>query len=196
MNSMNQFTQLLQRIDTGDALASDELLPLVYDELRRLAARELERDAAGRSWQATDLVHQAYLRLVDRESEPLWSHRGHFYAAAARAMRRVLVEHARRKTSVKRGGQHRRVPVEDCELASPQQAPDLLALDEALTRLAEIRPEVVQLVHLRYFAGLTVEQAAEALGISARTAARNWTYARVWLLEALAESRSDDAGGR
>jgi RNA polymerase sigma factor (TIGR02999 family) len=189
---MTDVTQILHRIDTGDTLASDELLPLVYDELRRLAARELERDAAGRSWQATDLVHQAYLRLVDQDAEPQWHHRGHFYAAAARAMRRILVEHARRKQSAKRGGQHRRVAVENCELASPQQEPDLLALDEALTRLAEHRPEIAQLVNLRYFAGLTVEQAAEALGISPRTAARNWTYARAWLLEALSDS---DSGG-
>ncbi len=182
---MTDVTYILQRIESGDAQASAALLPLVYDELRRLAARELRGDPAGDSLQPTALVHEAYVRLVDQSTEPQWNHRGHFYGAAAEAMRRILVENARRKQTLKRGGDRKHVPIDAERIAVPQRHPDLLALDEALSQLAQHRPEVARLVSLRYFAGLTMEQAAEALKVSLRTAERNWTYAKVWLLEAL-----------
>jgi RNA polymerase sigma factor (TIGR02999 family) len=162
------------------------LLPLVYDELRRLAAGELRGDASGNSVQPTALVHDAYVRLVDQNNEPRWNHRGHFYAAAAEAMRRILVEHARRKQTLKRGGDQKRVPFDEQLARAPQQdTGDLLALDEALTRLAVERPKLARLVSLRYFAGLTMEQTANALQVSRRTAERDWTYAKVWLLAAM-----------
>jgi RNA polymerase sigma factor (TIGR02999 family) len=186
--SMHNVTRILQRIENGDAHASAELLPLVYDDLRQLAARELKRDTAGHTLQPTVLVHEVYLRLVDQSHESTWKHRGHFFAAAAQAMRRILVEHARKKRSLKRGGQHQRISLEDAQLEAPARHPDLLALDEALDRLSELRPEVAQLVNLRYFAGLTLEQAADAIGISVRTAARNWSYAKVWLAAAISNS--------
>ncbi len=182
---MNHVTLILQNIEQGEAEASASLLPLVYDELRRLAARELCGDGSGNSLQPTALVHEAYLRLVDQTSEPRWSHRGHFYAAAAEAMRRILVERARQKKSLKRGGDCPRLPLEVNELASPQRHPDLVALDEALTLLEESQPKIARLVSLRYFGGLSMQQAANALQMSLRTAERNWAYAKVWLLEAL-----------
>ena len=182
---MTNVTNILCAVENGDSAASAELLPLVYDELRRLAARELRGDASGNSVQPTALVHEAYVRLVDQDDEPRWNHRGHFYAAAAEAMRRILVEHARRKRTLKRGGDRERIPFDDQSVPAPQRDPDLLALDEALTRLAAERPKLARLVSLRYFAGLTMEQTANALLVSRRTAERDWTYAKAWLLDAM-----------
>ncbi len=183
---MTNVTKILSAMEQGDSAASAELLPLVYGELRRLAAGELRGDASGNSVQPTALVHEAYVRLVDQNNEPRWNHRGHFYAAAAEAMRRILVEHARRKQTLKRGGDRKRVPFDEQLAQTPQRdAADLLALDEALTRLAVERPKLARLVSLRYFAGLTMEQTANALQVSRRTAERDWTYAKVWLLDAM-----------
>jgi len=184
---MSDVTQILSAIERGDPKASEQLLPLVYEELRRLAAAKMAQESPDHTLQATALVHEAYVRLVDQERQPHWNHRGHFFAAAAEAMRRILVESARRKRSLKEGGDCRRTPLDEAEIAAPARRPDLLALDEALARLAERRPDVAQLVMLRYFAGLTMEQAAESLGISLRTAERNWTYGRAWLLQAVAD---------
>jgi len=184
---MADVTQILSQIEHGDPTAAEQLLPLVYDDLRRLAARELQREPTGNTLQPTALVHEAYLRLVDQSSEPRWNHRGHFYAAAAEAMRRILVESARRKLTLKRGGDRERVALHADQVIAPQVHPDILALDVALSKLAIDRPDLTRLVSLRYFAGLTMEQAARALGVSLRTAERNWTYARAWLLESLQE---------
>lgn len=180
---MSQVTRILNAIQDGDKHAAAELLPLVYNELRQLAAEKMSRERPGQTLAATALVHEAYLRLVDCEQPQRWDSRGHFFAAAAEAMRRILIENARRKASLKRGGGYvRRVLIEDQIAASGEnRQDDLLALDEALTRLAKIEPQTVKLVELRYFAGLTNEQAAEILGMSPRTAKRAWTYARAWL---------------
>jgi RNA polymerase sigma factor (TIGR02999 family) len=185
MSEKSNVTQILQRVEEGDASAAEALLPLVYENLRRMAARELQRERSGHTLQPTALVHEAYLRLVDQSNEAKWSHRGHFYAAAAEAMRRILVESARRKRALKRGGDRERVALDPELIADTARHPDVLALDEALTKLAATRPELAKLVSLRYFAGLTMEQAASALGIPVRTAQRHWTYVRVWLLEEL-----------
>lgn len=185
MNEMHNVTQILKQVEKGDSSAAEALLPLVYNDLRRLAARELSRERSGNTLQPTALVHEAYVRLVDQSSEPQWSHRGHFYTAAAEAMRRILVESARRKLTLKRGGDRERVELDADQLPVSQRRPEILALDEALSTLAADRPDLARLVSLRYFAGLTTEQAAKALGVSLRTAERNWTYARAWLLETL-----------
>ena len=185
--TMTDVTRILSAIEQGDQVASAELLPLVYDELRRLAQREMRDEPAGNTLQPTALVHEAYARLVDQDSEPHWNHRGHFYAAAAEAMRRILVERARRKQTLKRGGDRERLPFDNQQMAAPQRHPDMLALDAALAQLAIDRPELARLVSLRYFAGLTMGQAAKSLQISLRTAERNWTYAKAWLLESLAD---------
>jgi RNA polymerase sigma factor (TIGR02999 family) len=187
---MSEVTRILSAIEQGDPHAASQLLPLVYDELRRLAAQRLAREVPGQTFQATDLVHEAYLRLVasgdaSAPREQHWNSRGHFFAAAAEAMRRILVENARRKASLKRGGDLRREELPESELIAPVPSDDLLALDEALTQLAQTDALAAQLVQLRYFAGLTSAQAAEMLGISARTADRTWVYARAWLLKKL-----------
>src|SRR6516225_6628233 len=184
---MNKVTHVLAAIEQGDPHAADRLLPLVYDELRRLAAQKLAHEKPGQTFQATALVHEAYLRLVDVEKAQHWDSRGHFFAAAAEAMRRVLVENVRRKMSKKRGGDGERVPLDQIEIALPPPADDLLALDEALTRLAAERPAVAELVKLRFFAGLTMDEAAQTLGISPATAYRQWDYARAWLFNLLSE---------
>lgn len=184
---MSDVTRILNQIEQGDPAASEELLPLVYEDLRRLAARELQREPSGNTLQPTALVHEAWLRLVDQQYEPQWNHRGHFYAAAAEAMRRILVENARRKQTLKRGGDRARDALEVDRLPVASSRPEILALNEALSKLAAARPELAQLVSLRYFAGLTMEQAAKAMGLSLRTAERNWTYVRAWLLEELRE---------
>jgi RNA polymerase sigma factor (TIGR02999 family) len=155
----------------------------VYEELRRLAARRLADEKPGQTLQATALVHEAYLRLVDSDKAQYWNSRGHFFAAAAEAMRRILVDNARRKKRTKRGGGRERADVDALSLATPQITEDLLALDEALTLFAAAQPQAAQLVKLRYFAGLTVKQAAEVLGVSPRTADSLWAYARAWLLQ-------------
>jgi RNA polymerase sigma factor (TIGR02999 family) len=187
---MGDVTRILSDIEHGDSASSEQLLPLIYDELRRLAAAKMAQESPDHTLQATALVHEAYVRLVDQDRQPHWSHRGHFFAAAAEAMRRILVESARRKRSLKEGGDRRCTPLYEDEIAAPARSPDLLALDEALDRLAGHRPDVAQLVMLRYFGGLTMEQAAESLSVSLRTAERNWTYARAWLLQAVAEGDS------
>ncbi|MFN9854063.1 MAG: ECF-type sigma factor [Planctomycetota bacterium] len=169
----------------GDAHSLNQLYDRVYAELRAIAAHKMAAERDGHTLQPTALVHEAYLRLVDQSNEPKWSHRGHFYAAAAEAMRRILVESARRKRALKRGGDRERVALDPELIADTARHPDVLALDEALTKLAATRPELAKLVSLRYFAGLTMEQAANALGIPLRTAQRHWTYVRVWLLEEL-----------
>jgi RNA polymerase sigma factor (TIGR02999 family) len=158
-----------------------ELLPMVYDELRRLAAQRLAREAPGQTLQATALVHEAYLRIVGETPDRPWDSRGHFFAAAAEAMRRILVENARRRHRLKRGGDRARVDVDEVELAAPGNDEDVLALDEALERLAQIEPVKAQVVQLRVFAGLTIAQAAEVLGLSISTTDRYWAYARAWL---------------
>lgn len=182
---LKDLTSLLSAIEQGDPTAAEHLLPLVYDELRRLAAQRLAQERPGQTLQATALVHEAYVRLVGSTPTPSgWSGRNHFLAAAAEAMRRILIENARRKKAGKHGGAHRRVEFDGIDLpADPDCAPadDVLALDEALTRLAREDPGKAELVKLRYFAGLSVEEAAEALGISRATAARHWDYARSWL---------------
>lgn len=190
---MTDVTQLLQRIDTGDGRAAAELLPVVYDELRRLAAVQLGREASGHTLQATALVHEAYVRLVRGAGPDRWDHRGHFFAAAAESMRRILVDHARRKHALKRGGGQIRHDAEEYAITLPEPVEDLLALDEALTKLAAEDPEKARLVELRYFAGLTVEEAANALGISTATVKRHWAYARAWLYRELAGSPPDSS---
>jgi RNA polymerase sigma factor (TIGR02999 family) len=178
---MNDVTRILSAIEQGDAHASEQLLPLVYNELRRLAAARLADEKPGQTLDATCLVHEAYLRLVDvRETQP-WNSRGHFFAAAAEAMRRILVERARRKQSLKQGGGRKRVDLEQVDLKQEPPPLDLLALHEALDKLQEHDPAKANLVKLRFFAGLTNQQAAEALGISPSTADNYWAYARSWL---------------
>jgi RNA polymerase sigma factor (TIGR02999 family) len=183
---MSEVTRILSAIEQGDAHAAEQLLPLVYDELRQLAAQRLAQERPGQTLEATALVHEAYLRLVDVDKVQHWNSRGHFFAAAAEAMRRILVEQARRKRRQKRGGDRERLDLDGLEIAVEGLPDDLLALDEALTRLAEKHAAKAELVKLRYFAGLTLSEAARALGISSSTADRYWTYARAWLYRALA----------
>ena len=178
---MPDVTHILSAIDRGDPHAAEQLLPLVYDELRRLAAEKLAQERPCQTLQATALVHEAYLRLVDVDSAPHWNSRGHFFAAAAEAMRRILVEQARRKNRLRHGRGHQRVDLDSGCRVSAAPSLDLLALDEALSRLAETEPAKAELVKLRFFAGLTMPEAASALGISLATAERYWTYARAWL---------------
>jgi RNA polymerase sigma factor (TIGR02999 family) len=183
---MNEVTRILSALEQGDPQAASQLLPLVYDELRQLAAQRLGHEAPGQTLQPTALVHEAYLRLVGGEQDQHWDSRGHFFAAAAEAMRRILVDNARCKQAVKRGGGGRpRADLDMNQLAVPEVREDLLALDEALNQLAAADPEAAQLVQLRYFAGLTLAEAAQVLGVSPRTADRLWAYARAWLLKAL-----------
>jgi RNA polymerase sigma factor (TIGR02999 family) len=183
---MPDVTQILAAVEAGDPKAAAELLPLVYDELRKLAAARLAEEKLGQTLQDIALVHEAYLRLVGRQRPQDWNGRGHFFGAAAEAMRRILVETARRKGRGRHGGGRRRVDLADeCSLAEPPPHDDLLALDDALRRLEADQPEAAAVVKLRYFAGLTTEQAAAALGVSLRTANRHWAFARAWLLDAL-----------
>jgi RNA polymerase sigma factor (TIGR02999 family) len=183
-------TRVLSAIEQGDMKAADRLLPLVYDELRKLAAQRLAHEAPGQTLQATALVHEAYLRLAGDAQARRWDSRGHFFAAAAEAMRRILVENARRKRSYKRGGGLVRHDLDEVQLAVPELGDDLLALDEALARLAAKDPLKARLVELRHFAGLTIEQAALALGLSTTTAHRHWTYARAWLHQEVISGRT------
>ena len=175
---MVEVTQILAEIDRGDPQAAEKLLPLVYEELRRLAAQKLAQEAPGQTLQATALVHEAYLRLVDVEKAQHWDASGHFFAAAAEAMRRVLIDNARRRHSQRRGGAAERLSLEGLEAAAPAADDELLAVDEALGRLQQVDPRKAELVKLRFFAGLTIEQAAAVLGISPSTADNDWTYAR------------------
>jgi len=182
---MSEVTQLLDAIERGDEQASKQLLPIIYRDLRGLAANMLAQEPSGQTLEATALVHEAYVRLVDAEEEQKWKHRGHFFAAAAEAMRRILVEQARRKQRVKHGGEHHRIELDDERLVCAVPSDQMLALDEALERFAQEEPEKAQLVKLRFFAGLSIEEAAEALGVSRATASRHWTYARAWLHDAV-----------
>jgi RNA polymerase sigma factor (TIGR02999 family) len=191
---MSDVTQLLEAIAAGDPHAAGELLPLVYDELRRLAAQKLAQEKPGQTLQPTALVHEAYLRLVGTDAEAHWDGRGHFFAAAAEAMRRILVESARRKRRLKHGGGRERVDLEEQHLLDLPTSDRLLALNEALTRFAERDPAAAEVVKLHFFAGLTLEQTGEALGVSAATAKRQWAYARAWLHCALREG--DEPAGR
>jgi len=179
---MNEITQLLQAIDRGEPQGAEELLPLVYGELRRLAAAKMARETAGQTLQPTALVHEAWLRLVGVDS-PCFNGRAHFFGAAAEAMRRILIERARRKAARRHGGGQERVEIDEVEVAAPIADDELLAVNDALDKLAELQPQKAELVKLRFFAGLTIEQAADLLGISEPTAKRWWAYARAWLYE-------------
>jgi RNA polymerase sigma factor (TIGR02999 family) len=180
----NEVTQILAAVEAGDPSASAALLPLVYEELRKLAASSLAAEKPGQTLQATALVHEAYLRLVSDKQADHWNSRGHFFAAAAEAMRRILVENARRKQAVKHGGGKRRVPLEEFHRVT-ESPEDLLDLDDVLTRFAAEEPDKARLVQLRFFAGLSIPDAAAALGISHATAERWWTFARAWLFSEL-----------
>jgi RNA polymerase sigma factor (TIGR02999 family) len=194
--AMSEVTRILSAIEEGDPHAAEQLLPLVYGELRKLAAQKLAQEKPGQTLQATALVHEAYLRLVaspERKSggnEPRWESRGHFFAAAAEAMRRILINQARDKHRIKRGGGRRRVDLARLAVVEDASADDLLALDDALEQLAQENQACADLVKLRFFAGLTQEQAASCLGISRRTANRYWAFSRVWLYDAFGKSES------
>jgi RNA polymerase sigma factor (TIGR02999 family) len=183
--SMNDVTRILSAIEDGDPRAAEHLLPLVYEELRKLAAAKLAQEKPGQTLQATALVHEAYLRLVDRTAEQQWDCRGHFFAAAAEAMRRILVDRAREKGREKRGGKVKKIDIDAIDLATTVTPDQLLAVDEALAKLAVHDATAAKIVQLRYFAGLTVDEAGKALGISTATAYRHWNYARVWLYDEL-----------
>jgi RNA polymerase sigma factor (TIGR02999 family) len=196
---MNDVTEILNAAQEGDPHAADRLLPLVYEELRRLAAQRLAQEPSGQTLQPTALVHEAYVRLVAggdaaAPHEPRWDSRGHFFAAAAEAMRRILIDNARRKQTTKHGGSRQRVAV-DIAAPQPEISPeDLLDLDEALTKLGKEEPAKAELVKLRFFAGLTMPEVAEVLGISLATAERQWTYARTWLFAALQDAGEASVG--
>jgi RNA polymerase sigma factor (TIGR02999 family) len=177
---MSDVTQILNAIEQGDIRAADELLPLVYEELRLLAAQKMSQERPGQTLQATALVHEVYIRLVGEKAQD-WKSRRHFFLAASEAMRRILVDNARRKKSQRRGGHRRRVDLDSLRVASKNTPDDLIELDEALAGLASQDPEVADLVKLRYFGGFTLEQAAKIKGVSRRTAGRYWNYARLWL---------------
>jgi RNA polymerase sigma factor (TIGR02999 family) len=185
---MSEVTRILSAIEQGDPQAAGQLLPLVYDELRRLAAEKMAQERPGQTLQATALVHEAYLRLVDVGGARHWKGRGHFFAAAAEAMRHILVDRARRKRSRKRGGDRARVEFDETNLTAAESAEEVLAVDEALAGLAAADAQAAELVKLRYFAGLSIPETAQALNISARSADRLWAYARAWLRRAIGES--------
>jgi len=181
MTVMGDVTRILADIERGDPRAAEQLLPLVYDELRKLAAQKMAQENPGLTLEATALVHEAYLRLVDRDEAQSWDSRGHFFAAAAEAMRRILVDSARRRSAQKRGGNHERIHLAEIHQQSPEEQVDLLALDDALKKLEALHPDKAQVIKLRFFAGCTLEETAEILGISRATAERTWAYARAWL---------------
>jgi len=183
--AVSEVTRILSAIEEGDPHAADHLLPLVYDELRRLAAAKLAQEKPGQTLESTALVHEAYLRLVDTEKAQHWNSRGHFFAAAAEAMRRILVDNARHKRSKKGGGERIRLDLDQLAAATSDRHDDVLDIDAALVGLASADPQAAELVKLRYFAGLTIPQAADALGISPRSADFLWAYARAWLLRSL-----------
>ena len=181
---MSEVTQVLERAQQGDAKAASELLPLVYQELRRLAAHKMAHESPGQTLQPTALVHEAWLRLTEKEGVQ-WDGRTHFFGAAAEAMRRILIDRARRKRAIRHGGDQQRVDLEDWDIAAGADDDQLLAINDALEQFSAVDAQKAELVKLRYFVGLTIEEAAEILGISAPTAKRYWTYARAWLLRAL-----------
>jgi RNA polymerase sigma factor (TIGR02999 family) len=184
--SMSNVTHILSAIEQGDPAAAEQLLPLVYDELRKLAAQKLAQEKPGQTLQATALVHDAYIRLVDVDKSQHWNSRGHFFAAAAEAMRRIMIEQARRKRSQRQGGTRLRRELSDDDLIAMPIDDELIDLDEAISRLSAADPQAAELVKLRVFAGMTIEEVAEVQGISARTVKRNWAYARAWLGRELA----------
>jgi RNA polymerase sigma factor (TIGR02999 family) len=190
--AMNDVTQILSRIESGDPSAAEQLLPLVYDELRKLAAARLAQEKPGQTLQATALVHEAYLRLVDTDNTQLWDSRRHFFAAAAEAMRRILVEQARRKGRQKHGGNARRMDLDEDQWIATTTPDQVLAVDEAIAKLAQEDPIAADVVKLRYFAGMSVAEAAESLGIHRATANRHWAYARAWIR---ADVQRTDAAG-
>ena len=185
---MTDVTRILSQIEEGDPSAAEQLLPLVYDELRKLAAAKMAQEKPGQTLQATALVHEAFLRLVDVERVQRWNSRGHFFGAAAEAMRRILVEQARRKCSLKHGGQWQRQHLALDLTCQPGGPEEVMAVDEALGKLARENPTIARLVELRFFAGLSPEESASALGISDRTGRRYWTYAKAWLIEELRDT--------
>ena len=182
---MSDVTEILRSIEQGDSQAAEELLPIVYHELRRLAASKMRDERTGHTLQPTALVHEAYLRLVDQKQRQDWQSRQHFFGAAAEAMRRILIERARQRESQKRGGDRNREPLDSGSIATPEASTDLLALDAALSNLETHDAEAAQLVKLRYFSGLTIAQSSELLNISPRSADRLWTYAKAWLYREL-----------
>ena len=190
---MADVTQILSQIEQGDPSAAEQLLPLVYDELRKLATAKLISEKPGQTLQATALVHDVYIRLVDLENAQHWNSRGHFFSAAAEAMRRILVENARRKGRLKRGGDLARHDVGDIEIAAPASSFDVLALDEALGNLEASNPEAALVVKLRYFSGLSIQQTAAVLSVSARKVDQLWAYAKAWLLAELGEEDISEA---
>lgn len=185
---MNETTRIMNAIEAGDPSAADQLLPLVYEELRQLAAAHLAKEQPGQTLQPTALVHEAYVRLVGGANPEHWNGRGHFFAAAAVAIRRILIDNARRKQSLKRGGEFVRQELDDLPLHLPEPQEDLLALDDALQKFAAIHPQAAELVQLLYFAGLSLPEAARTLGVSPRTAGRLWSYARAWLRRELSRA--------
>jgi len=192
IEAMSNVTQILSQIESGDPSAAEQLLPLVYEELRNLAAAKMAHEKPGQTLQATALVHDAYIRLVDVEKAQHWDSRAHFFAAAAEAMRRLLVERARRKQRLKRGGEHQHVPLGEIEVDCGLPSDRLLALDEAIAKLELEAPEKARVVQLRLFAGMNHEEVAEALGVSAVTARRHWRYARAWLRREMREGPEGD----
>jgi RNA polymerase sigma factor (TIGR02999 family) len=180
---MSDVTPLLYAIEQGDPSAAEALLPLVYGELRRLAAQHMSQEKPGQTLDATALVHEAYLRLVGVDQAERWNSRRHFIGAAAQAMRRILVERARTRNSLRRGGRRERVTLDDVALLSPERPDEILSLDEALTRLAAVEPQAAELVHYRYFGGQTMSASAELLGLPLRSTQRLWAYAKAWLLK-------------
>ncbi|MFO0911122.1 MAG: sigma-70 family RNA polymerase sigma factor [Isosphaeraceae bacterium] len=197
---MSEVTRILSAIGQGDPRAAEDLLPLIYDELRKLAAAKLAQEKPGQTLQATALVHEAYLRLVDGQSGGIgegagaWNSRGHFFAAAAEAMRRILVNRARDKRRLKRGGERERLALEDIVIADEAGTLEILVLDEALEGLAREEPACAELVKLRFFAGLTLEESAHILGVTPRTAGRYWAFARAWLRDALSTAEDETLG--
>lgn len=185
---MSDVTRILSVIEVGDSEASEQLLPLVYDELRKLAAAKLAREAPGQTLQATALVHEAYVRLVEGDAVPHWNSRAHFFAAAAEAMRRILIDRARKKQRLKHGGGRRRIDFESIFPATEASAESLLAMDDALSKFSEENPKKAELIRLRYYANCSLAEAAELLGISTATANRYWSYARAWLYKELREA--------
>ncbi len=190
--TMTQVTQILSQIESGDPSAAEQLLPLVYEELRKLAAAKLAHEKPGQTLQSTALVHEAYVRLVDVEKAQHWNSRGHFFGAAAVAMRRILVEQARRKQRLKRGGEQHRIPLEEIELEFELPSDELLALDEAIARLELEDPEKATVVQLRFFVGMNHEEVAKALDVSAVTARRHWRYARAWLRREMRQEEGNE----
>jgi RNA polymerase sigma factor (TIGR02999 family) len=185
---VNDVTKILQAIQRGEANAAEDLLPLVYEELRRVAANRMAHEAPGQTLQPTALVHEAWVRLVGHE-DPQWQNRAHFFGAAAEAMRRILIDNARRKRAIRHGGGQQRVNLDDVEIAAAAEDDELIAVHEALDKLAAHDPKKAELVKLRYFAGMTIEEAAKVLGVSEPTAKRYWTYARAWLFREISSSQ-------